>query len=93
MTVFWDVTPCSQTGAHWHLEEEHSISRVQVEAEHGKSTDVGKARVSTEALSKHVGLRRTITECRAHEKLFSKSRQSGKSRGKIRRDSKEMSDT
>jgi hypothetical protein len=51
------------------LEEHHPISRVQVEAEHGKSTDVGKGRVRTVALSKPVRLRRTITECRAHKKI------------------------
>lgn len=41
-----------------------------MEAEHGKSTDVGKGRVRTVALSKPVGLRRTLTECRAIKDCF-----------------------
>lgn len=53
-----------------------------MEAEHGKSTDVGKGRVRTVALSRLVGLRRTIRECRGHKKLFCKNRKSGKSSGK-----------
>lgn len=53
-----------------------------MEAEHGKSTDVRKGRVRTVALSKPVGLRRTIGEYRGYKILFSKNRKSGKSSGK-----------
>lgn len=55
-----------------------------MEAEHGKSgTDEEKGRVRSVALSKPVGLRRTITEYGAYKRLFSKSR--GKSGGIVKK--------